>query len=490
MKSNSRRKRFATTVLVMVVSIAMLTLAMAATASASARGTTALALSTADPHHHTIVVYPNGVDDTSDIQAAFTTCTTNNWVCTVELVKGTYYSDQVYAIGFQGSFVGAGQGRTIVQGLPSMPSPNPEDNTPTTPFWSALPSTSNPWPIQFTFVGGSFTVSGMTLVDTNTAPTAGWNYFGTIYTALYAEIQVSGSRATAAISGVGVVNGPGDWLGFNDVTAIDFGSAPFVQIVGAFSVTLSSFYYVDAAVWFYGLLDATATACFNTVNTSPTPFGSVDVSNSQVRFCGNYATNIPESAGVFAYQGLVLTDLSSYSLYVTDNVFTNINTYADAVALVDFEPTEGLASTLSAVVSGNTFVTDTSCGCYTPENPGYAAIISSYPKSVVISNNVLLGGVSPGIYVVGGPGVVSGNVVPGTYIGVWVDYANGISVLGNVIKNSAEYGIAVTDGSSYNTVAFNVVKGSGAYDLYWDGTGTGNHWTGNVYKTSSPATLP
>jgi hypothetical protein len=68
---------------------------------------------------------------------------------------------------------------------------------------------------------------------------------------------------------------------------------------------------------------------------------------------------------------------------------------------------------------------------------------------------------------------------------VWVDYANHVKVLGNVIKNSVEYGIAVTDGSSYNLVALNFVKNSGVDDLYWDGTGTGNVRTWNIYGTSS-----
>jgi len=67
--------------------------------------------------------------------------------------------------------------------------------------------------------------------------------------------------------------------------------------------------------------------------------------------------------------------------------------------------------------------------------------------------------------------------------------ATDVHVTGNVIVNSGQYGIAVQNGSSDNVVAHNFVTGSGVDDLYWDGTGTGNVWFGNMCKTSSPPGL-
>jgi parallel beta-helix repeat protein len=61
--------------------------------------------------------------------------------------------------------------------------------------------------------------------------------------------------------------------------------------------------------------------------------------------------------------------------------------------------------------------------------------------------------------------------------------------MGNVIKNSAEYGIAVTSGSSDNVISGNIIMKSGVDDLYWDGTGTGNVWKADVCMTSSPPGL-
>jgi len=175
----------------------------------------------------------------------------------------------------------------------------------------------------------------------------------------------------------------------------------------------------------------------------------------------------------------------SSTVTITNNNF-RLSQGANGVVLADL----GTPSTVNAVVSNNVFQTNTSCGCYNPNVP----VIGIYSplKSLAISLNRITSspaGVGPGIYVYGGPAVLSGNIITGTYTGVWIDYANYTLVSGNLIRNSAEYGIAVTDGSSYNVIAWNVVKHSGVYDLYWDGTGTNNVWIGNHCKTSSPSGL-
>ena len=47
---------------------------------------------------------------------------------------------------------------------------------------------------------------------------------------------------------------------------------------------------------------------------------------------------------------------------------------------------------------------------------------------------------------------------------MWVYDANGIHVTDNVIKNSAQYGIALTEGSSNSLVEGNIVKNSGVFE--------------------------
>jgi parallel beta-helix repeat protein len=239
---------------------------------------------------------------------------------------------------------------------------------------------------------------------------------------------------------------------------------------------------------------------------------------------GEQDVYVPPPAGV-----------SPSTVYVTDN---NFQASQDANAVVLYDGVDSL----KAVVSGNTFTTDSTCNptwqaegwCYnepwtSPTGIAYvppewfsSVVVSYLLINVVVSQNTIFGGgkgstnnPANGVYVTGGPGQVTGNTVTGSYIGVWLDAATGVQaaamhnrwprwghhglisgntitptynvlVTGNVIKNSAEYGIALTDKSSNNIVSYNIVSGSGVYDLYWDRTGTGNVWTGNQYKTKSP----
>jgi len=536
MLSNRRGRRLATTALAMVVTIAMVTLALGATGSATARGTSAPA--SVPSSHLTIVVKPNGVDDTADIQAAFNTCVSHSPGCTVRLLLGTYYiSSQITVYGFQGSFVGAGQRLTTIVAPDAMPSPNPVYNVPCVgypsctyltgpgsgiPWWAGYPGmgpdgsgspkgsgTANPWPAIFTFVGGSIAVSAMTITDTSSTPTQGWYWpaidGGGWNTALIAAIEITGFHAFASINEVTLVGAAGDYGGFNDMNGIHIEGAflpgegilppiwtnpeaQSIPLTGTFSVTNTVSDNVQGDAFVNYVVNANATICGNTaIDTISEPlfaFVTMDLSNSNVLFCGNTGT-VPMGAGIVSEQSVHMSGLLPSTVYIVNNDFQAIDG-ANAVDLFDF----GVPSTLNAVVSGNVFMTDTSCGCIDPTIPSYySVIISEGLASLSVSLNTISDGGSAGVYIVGGPATVVANAILDSYVGVWVDYANSVSVAGNLVKDSAEYGIAVTDGSSNNTVAFNFVKGSGAYDLYWDGTGTGNVWIGNFHKTSSPSGL-
>src|SRR5208337_1539814 len=149
------------------------------------------------------------------------------------LEKGTYYVAQITVYGFQGSFDGMGQQLTTIQALQNLPSPASEYNTATTPFWAGLPGPTNPWPILFTFEGGSISISGMTLTDPYTAPTMGWNYLGTVYTSLEAAIEITGQQqVSATIDHVTVLGASGDAAGpntFNMWNAINYESTYLPQ---------------------------------------------------------------------------------------------------------------------------------------------------------------------------------------------------------------------------------------------------------------------
>jgi len=508
--------RHKTSVLVLVVCIAGLMLTLGIPASASAHATTTSA--GASGGSHTIIVKPNGVDDTTDIQAAFNTCTSHGWTCTIELVKGTYYTEQITAYGFKGSFVGAGPGRTVIQALSNLPPPNPTYNTPATPFWAAAPGASNPWPVLFTFVNGNFLVSGIGFTEPYMYPvSAGW--YGNLDTAvpgatsqsLFAVVLVTGETAYSTFVGVTVTGAAGDLTipvgtpsSFNLENGIAYegmflpsGWTNFfgdqIPLSGTFSMTFSNLSYAFSAIYFQNLLDAAATVCFNSIYSSPVP-EFVDVSNSQLTFCGNSITNVAAYAGLGGLQSYFKSDLLPSTVYVSYNYF-GTNWEGSGPSLFDYGPLLwGVSSTLNAVVTGNTIVSDNSCGCYTAAVTD--VIIGGSLASWVVSGNTVLGGgggvnggVIAGVDIGVGPSVIAGNTISGAYIGVYLTGAIDTEVNGNLIKNSVQYGIALTDESSDNLIEWNGVSHSGVYDLYWDGTGTGNVWFGNMCKTSSPPGL-
>ena len=494
--------------------------------------------------NNTYVVIPSGdktgATDTIAIQTALNKCTGGNPHCTVQLLTGTYYiSSQITVYGFQGSFVGAGQGQTNIIALGGMPSPNPAYNIPcvgyptcttTTgaaggvPYWAGLPGPSNPWPVLFTFEGGSIAISGMTITDTSPTPILpGW-YLpaiegnGLFYTLLYAYIDITGLRASATIDHVSLVGGASSCpvcYGYNNGNGITFTSsrlpstwtnpdADLIQLQGSFSVTNSVFDDVMGAGPAY-LLNSNVAICDNTVSSAgiPTgvffPFGGVDLSNTNVLICRNQGT-VPNGNAITMYQGLRLSGLLPSTLTIIGNNF-QVTGGASAVALLDFETFSGAAPTLNAVISGNTFQNS-----YAGPSNWYTSVIYSLSKSTIVSLNNIAGGGQPGIYLNGGTGTIIGNKIAGASTGIWLDAVNGVHVAGNVVTNSVMSGIALTDYnfagfgttppySSNNMIIGNSVHNSGTCtatqgcDLWWDGLGTGNvfHW--NFCTTSQPSGL-
>ena len=485
---------------------------------------------------NTYVVKPSGdtsgATDTTAIQAALNKCTGGSPHCTVQLLSGTYYiSSQITVYGFQGSFVGAGQGQTNIVALGNMQSPNPTYNIPcqgyptcttTTgtaggvPFWAGLPGTSNPWPVLFTFEGGSSAISGMTITDTSPTPILpGW-YLpaiegnGLFFTGLYAAIDITGLRASATIDHVSIVGAASenpDSGGYNIGNGIIIEGSRLpstwtnpdgdvIPLTGTFSITNSVFDDVQSGPFVYFLANSNVAICDNTVSSAgiPTgsfyPIGAMDVSNTNVLICRNQGT-VPNAAAIVAYQSFRKSGLLPSTVTITDNNFQVIQGANAVVAQDAGQAFFGTPSTLKLVVSGNTFQNGYAGG----SGWYYSAIVSITLKSTIVSLNNIEGGGSDGIYLNGGPGTIIGNTITGADAGVTLDVASGVHVAGNVIRNSVEIGINVTSfnyaGSSTTTpssndfIVGNFVHNSGSYDLYWDGLGTGNHWCGNIYQTSN-----
>jgi len=452
---------------------------------------------------NTYVVKPSGdttgATDTAAIQAALNKCTGGDPHCTVQLLSGTYYiSSQITVYGFQGSFVGAGQGQTNIMALGNMPSPSKAYNIPCVgydktlpgngcsstygnpaggvPFWVGYPGmgpdgsgspegsgTPNPWPALFTFEGGSIAISGMTMTDTSPTPTNGW-YLpaidgGSFQTALVAPIVITGpslgvSMVSAAIDHVSMVGVAGDFGGFNigDGVYISGKTLPPgwsnpegdpYPIQGTYSVTNSVFDEISTFAQANFLVNSKVVICGNTFSYDiiPTlPPYEIDVfdnSNTNALICGNRGT-VSYGEAINVWQGALKSGLLPSTVTITGNSF-QVNQAANAVAMLDFEPFSGAAPTLNAVVSGNTFQ-----NTYAGGNAWYdGVIVSASLKSTIISLNNVAGGGSDGIYLNNGPGTIFGNTITGAYDSISLDVASGVHVAGNVIRNSVDNGINV-----------------------------------------------
>ena len=487
------------------------------------------------------VVTPNGLDDTANIQAALDSCVGAGSGCAVQLVAGTYYVSQIEVTGFQGSFVGMGQGATIIQALPAcsavvtthcLKSPNPADNTDTTPFWGAPPTPvtgSNPWPALFTFVNVQLAMSGMSINEPYATPTPGWdNEVRTPYTgepswvtALEGEVLITGQTGSVTIDHLTVIGSVGDYEGYNTEGLVNYwgellptGWTPppspttpptaltdQIPLSGTFTLTNSVIIGNNPII--YNVRNAAVTISHDTVEDNGAALAALavvfDVSNSKIVITQNQGIDVTLYYAVFEFQAwskpactaTITSDcLLPSTLYVTENSF-QLNKGANAVYLYDGGQDDfGTPSTLSAVVSGNTAQNTYAC-------QGCAVIYSDDLKSVFVSMNAMQADGSPGIWVPRGSGQVVGNAIAGAYNGIQLGApwgsTNDVRVTANVIKNSAQWGIAVVGGSSNNKIIGNFMTGTanGGYDLYWDQSGTGNVWLGNFCgdHSSSPPGL-
>ncbi len=83
--------------------------------------------------------------------------------------------------------------------------------------------------------------------------------------------------------------------------------------------------------------------------------------------------------------------------------------------------------------------------------------------------------------------VVAGSIFDNGY-GIVIAGSDDNRVIDNTVRKNREWGIALVQDeygipSNNNIVASNKAKANGIYDLYDDGTGTGNIWRSNVYDT-------
>jgi hypothetical protein len=211
---------------------------------------------------------PNGTDDTANIQAALDACLSYGTSCTVELQAGTYRTRQLVAYGFRGTFKGAGQDRTIIEALPTLPVTAPDF------FFSgecAPNLTDCLWPSLIIFVDGVIEVSDLAIhvAATDGRATAPYLIGGSSATSLVDALRFMGQHHTDVTIDRIAVEGRHDKAGtsingFNLVNGILFAgelprsSTPFdyYTLSGSLYVRASSFTTMDDGVAADGFLDS------------------------------------------------------------------------------------------------------------------------------------------------------------------------------------------------------------------------------------------
>ena len=157
---------------------------------------------------HTFVVSPSGRNDTARIQAAFNAAIKAGAGSTVQLAAGHFYTNSIVVKGFDGTFKGAGEGKTVIDSLRGDP------KTPNAAPVTVMPGYSDP--SLFIFTGGSIRVSDMSFDITARSP-AFWKQdtVGTTADYLMMDVFVT-SNANSDFERVGFKAAAGsDTLGYN-----------------------------------------------------------------------------------------------------------------------------------------------------------------------------------------------------------------------------------------------------------------------------------
>jgi hypothetical protein len=281
--------------------------------------------------HIVYVPPPNGMDDTTNIQAAFDTCVAYGKNCTVQLDAGTYHTGQVAVIGFFGTFRGVGTDETIIETLDRTLQVAPLDffENPPTPE-----SGSNPWPSIFAFVGGDIVISDLSLYFTPNVWTTGWTWTGlgiTIYELAYGFVVVGPvvpgqdyTEANAALYRVRIEGVPREdtLFGYNPINATYYEGilgGPFGQALplrGRFDAHDSEFRHVGGGTNLFNLYDSRASI---TRNHFADTFEGMDigvVTNTTYEFADNEVSNS------FAWGVNLNGSFDSSRLFVRNNVIT------------------------------------------------------------------------------------------------------------------------------------------------------------------------
>jgi hypothetical protein len=147
---------------------------------------------------------PNGVDDTSQLQAALDGCAGVHVPCVIALAAGVFHTDALLVRDFKGAILGKGRGRTIIRPLAGTPLRS------TAQVFLGDPTLAQPYPVLLHFAdGGDILLSGFTLEFPEDMQVSQWRLgLSPVDNALLSAVMVDGGdtdRARLAVSNLEIV---------------------------------------------------------------------------------------------------------------------------------------------------------------------------------------------------------------------------------------------------------------------------------------------
>ena len=347
---------------------------------------------------------PNGVNDTSNLQAALDTCVAYGKNCTVQLDAGNYLTSQLVAYNLHGTFKGKGKDKTMVEALPGLEVTAFPEQSATV----CKPNTTDcSWPTLIMFVDGDIQVSDLAINVPGVPATQPYFLFGTWkLTALLDAVRVMGQyRTNASVERVAISGAHDDsdtaFAGYNLINGIPFlGELPRSQtyfdyyfLSGTFSVSSSSFntmasgtgaasFFKDSRVTIGG-----SPAAGNVFEDVLIGVDLESVESSVVEVSHNKAAGTWASAWVIPWCCNLPTKPSLFLIH--DNTFKPTGPYADGIFLQD-DPAN---KWIYALISNNTVEA---------QDIGNGGIRAYSTKGTTIVNNKISGNGADGIAILNG----------------------------------------------------------------------------------------
>jgi hypothetical protein len=396
---------------------------------------------------NTFTVLPTGIDDADNLQCAFDQAVISGPGSTVKLNEATYYiSKAVDVVNFDGSFIGVGKEKTIIQNLDDVPFPLVDEPYP-------HPEPVFQYPVLFRFYqdeNGSLSTIGfsdMTIqVKGESVP---WSYHGLGPFKVMIIIEIVGkvtgvedfetSTVNTSFDNMGFVGEAGDFSfrGVNVVESIYIHGEAFNEfdafseiwllkylkpLTGNHSITDCTFRNAHAAIdpWNISASDISVERSYFE-NVDYATF-LVDLSNSTVNISRNEIVS-PRFTGIIALQSnlpILGYDLGPYgelpepsSVLISHNNIYGVSEEADGIAGYDFSFLVGHDGLIDMVITHNKISLD---------NTTYGGIFGLGIQNSLISNNTIFGT---------GP--------TGIYMGISGDFVSGCTLLGNNVQNLDAY---------------------------------------------------